>query len=73
MARPTRDERKAAAADSLYEACQIAEMRLKSIMEKRPERSQDKRADAVVLRVIAKAMKEYEGPEFNPDELTNKL
>lgn len=73
MARPKRDVRKAAAADSLYEACQIAEMCLKAIAERLSAKSNERKAAAVAMRILSKAMREYEGPEFKPEQLTEQL
>lgn len=73
MARPKRDVRKAAAADSLYEACQVAEMCLKAISETLSPRSKEIKAAAVAMRILSKAMHDYEGPEFKPEKLTEEL
>lgn len=62
MPRPTKDVRKMAAVDKLYEACKIAEMRLEKVMRERPAKSKEKKADMVVLKVIADALAIYEGP-----------
>lgn len=62
MARPTKEDRKLAAVDKLYEACKIAEMRLQQVMNERPARSKEKLADKVILSVLADAIKIYEGP-----------
>lgn len=63
MPRPTKEVRHLAAADKLYEACQIATMRLQWIMEKRSAKDRERKADRIVLKVISDAMKLYEGPE----------
>lgn len=73
MARPTQDQRKLQAADKLYEACKIAEMRIRNHMEKRKEKDAERKADVVVLKIIMTALEAYEGPEFNESNLlTNK-
>jgi hypothetical protein len=63
MARPTKEVRKLAAVDKLYEACKIAEMRIQKVMSERPAKSKEKKVDQVVLKVLADALAIYEGPE----------